>query len=800
MNNFLTLLQSRGITAPSKTDVRVIGIDLGTTNSTVSEILWKKGCPAPEPVRTLDVDQVTASGLYTNTLIPSIVCIDGKDLLIGEGAKVRRGRMADQSFGLKQGRDIFWECKNHMGLTRTYHQAPAGYRSAKEIGGHVLRFLLNAAQKESKTPIARTIVTVPASFRIPQRQDTQKAAELAGIAIAPGDLVDEPVAAFLDYIFSHDTSKLELTGAPKNVLLFDFGGGTCDVAIFKVAIAKSTGQITMAPLTVSRYHRLGGGDIDAAIVHEILVPQLVAQNKLTPFDLSYEDEAHCITPALLSIAESLKIGLCKETARLIKLGRYPEGDDRKTVFKRNPGATTCVLKDGRTLTLTSPVLNAVEFDELLTPFLDQDFLFASETEYRMTCSIFAPLTDAMNRAGLSAEDIAVCLMAGGSSFIPKVQQELDEFFSAGFVLNFDTPEDAKLAISRGAAYHALAVHLTGVGVIQPITADAVLLQTSDGPLEMVPASTPLPYPGPDQWGTVQDLKVPAFPPDQPRNLKLELVTPDLMRLFTGAWEVPTNVRTGARLRFQYQIDANQTMRLRLNLVTAPETISWEKEVENPLVNIEYPDSRREHIEATEEELRVGHLSKAEKIEKIAEVASLWSDLGQRKKALALYKVALQAKGMHDPGLLNKMGILCGDMRDYEREAKFYAASAGAAQWSAPLFNLALSQKRRGLLKDAQASIDAAIARNVSAPNLTLRAAIADAQQDPMKRDECLKAAMKLYGSVAGMSDWELGWYLTAADLIDDDAKVAKAKEEQTTRSRQRATPAAEGLLPDRGTA
>ena len=114
------------------------------------------------------------------------------------------------------------------------------------------------------------------------------------------------------------------------------------MAIFKVAIA-ANGQIMMAPLTVSRYHRLGGGDIDAAIVHELLIPQIVSQNNLTPFDLSYEDKALCITPALLSIAESLKIGLCKEISRLMRLGRYPVGEDRKTVFKRNPGITECRL-------------------------------------------------------------------------------------------------------------------------------------------------------------------------------------------------------------------------------------------------------------------------------------------------------------------------------------------------------------------------------------------------------------------------------------------------------------------------
>ena len=601
MKHFLTLLQSRGVTAPPKDDLRVIGIDLGTTISTVSEMVWKAGQSSPQPVRTLDVDQQTAGGRHTSPMVPSIVCVQPAGTLVGEGAKLLRGRIADQSFGLRQGHNIFWECKNSMGLTRTYHQAPEGYRSAKEIGAQVLKFLLNAARQENELPVARTIVTVPASFRIPQRQDTQKAAELAGITVAPGDLVDEPVAAFLDYIFSHDISKLDLATKPKNVLVFDFGGGTCDVAIFKVSIA-ATGQIKMAPLTVSRYHRLGGGEIDTAIVHEILIPQLVTQNKLAAFDLSYEDKAFCITPALLSIAESLKIGLCKDIARLTKLGKYPDGEDRKTVFKRNPGITECRLKDGRALKLNGPVLTATDFEKLLTPFMDRDFLFARETEYSMTCSIFAPLTDALNRASLSAEDIAVCLLAGSSSFIPTIQPELDQFFSGGFVLNFATPEDAKLAVSRGAAYHALALQLTGAGVVQPITADAVRLQTNNGPVEIVPASTPLPYPGSDKWATVPDLKVPEFQPDAPRYLKLELVTPDQMRLFTVSWTVPKNVRKGTPLRFRYQIDANQIIRIRLNIATAPEADFWEWESKNPLVNIEFPDSRRERIEQAEEDI------------------------------------------------------------------------------------------------------------------------------------------------------------------------------------------------------
>lgn len=797
MNHFLALLKSRGVAGPPKQDIRVIGIDLGTTISTVSELLWKAGQESPEPVRTLDVDQQTAAGCYTSPMVASVVSIHQSETLVGEGAKVLRGRMADHAFGLRQGRDIFWDCKNHMGLTRTYHQAPEGFRSAREIGAHVLKFLLAAARQDSQTPIARSIVTVPASFRIPQRQDTQKAAELAGISVTPGDLVDEPVAVFLDYIFTHDIRQLDLATQPRNVLVFDFGGGTCDVAIFKVAIT-GNGQINMAPRTVSRYHRLGGGDLDAAIVHEILIPQLVDQNNLAPFDLSYEDKALCITPALLSIAESLKIGLCKEISRLTRLGRYPEGDDRKTVFKRNPGVTECLLKDGRTLKLNAPVLTAAAFEKLLAPFLDRDFLFARETEYRMTCSIFAPLTDALSRAGLMAKDIDVCLMAGSSSFIPKVQQELDQFFTNGFVLNFDTPEDAKLAISRGAAYHALALHLTGTGVVKPITADAVLLQTNNGPVEIVPSASGLPYPGPDDWSTVSSLKVPQFPANHPRNLKLELVTPDQMRLFTGSWLVPKEVHRGTALRFQYQIDANQIMRIRLNVTSAPEDEIWEWKIENPFVNIEYPESKREEIEDLEEDIRTARVLRTRIPETIVRVADLTAELGQRERALDLMKKALAAKKGQDPVLLNKMGILCGELRDYEKEAKFYQESAKLDRWGSPLFNLALSQQRRGQIQKAQANIEEALARRREAPYLVLRALIADGQRDPMKRDECLKESMSLFGALKTMSDWELGWYLTAASRMDNQARITEAKDEQQRRSNRNDAPAIDGQLPDRG--
>src|SRR5438552_4099974 len=73
---------------------RVIGIDLGTTNSTVAEVFWRPG-GAQVRARCLEVDQRTGEGLYTHVLVPSIVAIGNDGAVVGEGAKRLRSRSGE---------------------------------------------------------------------------------------------------------------------------------------------------------------------------------------------------------------------------------------------------------------------------------------------------------------------------------------------------------------------------------------------------------------------------------------------------------------------------------------------------------------------------------------------------------------------------------------------------------------------------------------------------------------------------------------------------------------------------------
>jgi molecular chaperone DnaK len=235
--------------------VRVIGIDLGTTNSTVAELVWRPEEGTLTPARCLEIPQPTQEGTYTHVLVPSVVALYQGKVIVGEGAKRLR---AFPELGLTQNKTLFSECKNDIGVTRTYHKAPQGFQSAAEVSGVILKFLVQAAREDDPLPLDRTVVTVPASFQAAQRQDTLRAAELAGLQVRGGDLLDEPVAAFLDYLFLQGKDVLPELQTPRKVVVFDFGGGTCDVAVFRLGVAPGQQALQIEPLAVSRYHRLGG--------------------------------------------------------------------------------------------------------------------------------------------------------------------------------------------------------------------------------------------------------------------------------------------------------------------------------------------------------------------------------------------------------------------------------------------------------------------------------------------------------------------------------------------------------------
>lgn len=782
MNAFLEYLKQAAQAESINGGLRVMGIDLGTTNSTAAEIVWSANQPGPPEPRCIPIDQPTEEGRYTHVLLPSIVARLEDRKLVGEGAKRLRARSPELS--LERGRDLFWDCKNDMGLQRTYHRAPPGFRSAKEIGGHILRFVTEAVRAEDEQPLDRVVVTVPASFQTGQRRDTLEAGRLAGLELVGGDLVDEPVAAFLDYGFTHGLQDLGKPGDPCNLLVFDFGGGTCDVAVFRVQLPKLGERLRITPLAVSRYHRLGGGDIDAAIVYEVLLPQILQQNQLGPYDLTFEDKKQALEPAFLGVAEGLKVSLCREINRLHKFGKYQEVD-KAGIKVMNPGVHYCHLRDGRRLSLQSPSLSAAQFLELLKPFLDQDVLGTRETEYRLTCSVFGPLSDALDRSRLKAKDIDLCLLVGGSSLILPIQQAVSAYFPRTRLLTYEDADAVQTAVARGGAYHALLLAATGKGVLQPVAGDAIRIQTDSGPIELVPAHAQLPYPGESKrMAESRRLAVPESSKGKPVELRIELLDSQDALLARIAWQVPPPVRKGEPLILHYRMDENQLLEMTLGLVSGAKGAIFELTVENPLTYVLNPSKARAEIDRLEEDLRTNRVPRPEWPNALARLASLHEDLNQLERAFDLLRKALRAHGSPSSYLLNRMGLVCDRLRDHDKAERFFREATEIGDDGAAMFNLALSFKRRALLAQAYECVLKALEGNREGPYLVLQAQLAGLLKDAATRDAALEESAKLFGNLPSLSNWELVWFREGAVLRGDIEDVQRAVSEQQRRGKE----------------
>ena len=778
----------------SRRPLRVIGIDLGTTNSAVAEILVPAELSKAPEAHCIDIEQPTRQGPQFHTLVPSVLaCHDGQ-IYVGAGAKDLRARMGD--LNLERNRNIFWDCKNDIGVRRTYHKAPMGFRSAKEIGGLLLKFLTESASEGGNQSTDATVVTVPASFQAAQRRDTLDAADLANIDLTPGALLDEPVAAFLDYLFAHGAEIISGTSEPRRFMVFDFGGGTCDVALFEMRPPRPDGPagIWVAPLAVSRYHRLGGGDIDRAIVVEVLIPQLVKQNELHAHALDYRAKADYVIPALLGCAESLKIGLCREIARLKKFGRYE--DERSKLVQKNPGVYPCTLRDGTTLRLQSPTLSVFEFETVLNQFLDRDLLYPRETDYLMTCSVFAPLQDALTRSNLEREDVDLCLLVGGSSLIPQIAEAIDGFFIAARILSFDDSERTQTAVAHGAAWQALSLAVHGKGLVRPVTSDSISIRTANGLVELIGDGAELPYPSVGDWAESDRLVVPETSLTDDMKLRVELCGGDGRTLMRGIWMIRSIVDKGDPIRLLYRMDSNQVLHLRLGYQDDDDpTREYHLTVENPLTSVVNPHAKRDQVLDLEEQMRTGTLSKTEQRNTVAKIAELESELGHYEKALSL--LSSLNRVTPDNGLLNRMGIIAGRLGDHEREEKFYRESASIPSvWKGPLFNLALSQRRQGKPMEAMETIDSAIARQADPSSLILKALLVDKLDYP--RTECsvlLERAFAAFGPLAALSEFDLIWYGIGANLAQDGNRQQRAEEERKRRGR-RSDPVPDGVLPE----
>ncbi len=349
---------------------RIVGIDLGTTNSLVAYTDAQTGQPKCIP------------GPYGSTLCPSVVSIDADgSIIVGEPAKRRLLTQPERTiYSVKRlmGRgpaDIQDELKLFPfridPSSKNVIRVRLGEKvlTPPEISAFILRELKNWAEAYFGETVDRAVITVPAYFNDAQRQATKDAGKIAGLEVLR--LVNEPTAAALAYGL-HEKQR-------GRVAVYDLGGGTFDISVLKL-ISTSDGDIYQVLSTNGDTH-LGGDDIDNLL--QSFIHELVLQHDEIDFS-PHGELAQELRKALITVKHQLSES---ETATL----RFslPNG----TVFVHE---------------FTRGALEA-----LIHPVVDRTV---------------GPVKQALADARLKPADMDEVVLVGGATRTPLIRRTVQEFF------------------------------------------------------------------------------------------------------------------------------------------------------------------------------------------------------------------------------------------------------------------------------------------------------------------------------------------------------------------------------------
>ena len=348
---------------------KIIGIDLGTTNSVVAVMEGgeAKVIENQEGARTT----------------PSVVAYTDKgETFVGEPAKRQavtnpKGTLySAKRFMGRRGEEVKSEEKavsyEVVGDGGDYVKIRAGGKdlTPPEVSAVVLRKLKEAAQNYLGHKVSKAVITVPAYFNDAQRQATKDAGQLAGLEVAR--IINEPTAAALAYGLDKKTDE--------KIVVFDLGGGTFDVSVLEV------GDDVVEVLATNGDTHLGGDDFD-----ELLIDHIAADfEKKEGIDLRKDPMA---LQRLREAAEKAKKELSSASSTDINL---------PFITADASGAKHLQMTIGR-----------ADFERLIDPLLDR---------------LKTPVQNALKDAGLGKGEIDEVVLVGGSTRVPAVQALVKDLF------------------------------------------------------------------------------------------------------------------------------------------------------------------------------------------------------------------------------------------------------------------------------------------------------------------------------------------------------------------------------------
>ena len=353
---------------------KIIGIDLGTTNSCVAILESGK----PKIIENSEGDRTT----------PSVVAYTENETIVGQSAKRQAVTNPENTlYAIKRliGRKFDGEIKKEAESTPfkiikaengdAWVEVKGEKLAPQQISAQVLTKMKKSAEDYLGHEIKEAVITVPAYFNDSQRQATKDAGKIAGLEVKR--IINEPTAAALAFGMDKKTGD-------QKVAVYDLGGGTFDISI--IELAEIDGEKQFEVLSTNGDTSLGGEDFD-----NVLIDHLVSEfKKEQNFDLTQDSSA---IQRLKEAAEKAKIELSSNQQTEINLP-YITAD--------SSGPKHLLLK------LTRAKLESLVAD--------------------LVSKTLEPVKTALNDAKLSTSEISDVILVGGQTRMPLVQEKVKEFF------------------------------------------------------------------------------------------------------------------------------------------------------------------------------------------------------------------------------------------------------------------------------------------------------------------------------------------------------------------------------------
>lgn len=545
------------------------GIDLGTSSCSVAYVVDDPRQRASQIINVQTVDVPVDEGQVEkrSNRLPSVVAAPAdeqrrKRPLFGwEFFRAFDEKRRDRPL-LSRGRDFFGSVKSDLGTERIYPRSVVpGCRTPVEVTALMLERLIALAREghAARDPRrAEVVITVPASFSALARAETREAAKLSGLDPSRVHLLDEPIAALLDLLNSPDAAHV-LGAESRNLLVFDYGGGTCDVALVKARFDPAArAGLSVENLAISSYHRLGGDDVDRAVMNAVVWPQIGSPDERAALTLAAR---RLVEDTLTStVARVLKERLCREVEQRVEEEGWPavEAGPIK-VFA--PLAREFAIPDFPRRTPHRFDMTSEQFRAVMAPFLAPPGPPGADER-----SLLGPVMETLDRAGLGPDRLDAVVMHGGSSLNPYVRHLMRSTFRGQTLFHraeiVSTP-DPLVSVARGAALFCYWLKAREIEIVRPIMAeDLGIIVRSGEPVPLVAGGTPLPYPDEDSVHDVTGEGQLAVPSDSLAEMLVPVYTgPRRAPRLAGTIRVPvpSDTPAGTPVRIKIRVDRDKTL-------------------------------------------------------------------------------------------------------------------------------------------------------------------------------------------------------------------------------------------------